>query len=42
MGGGNPVETTTTSSAKFQVNNAKLYVPVITLCKKQGFKRKTS
>ena len=45
----NPMDTTLTNGATFQINNAKLYVPVITLSIngdikfleniKQGFKR---
>ena len=52
MVGDNPAETITTTSATSQINNAKLYVPVITLSinnninflehLKQGFRRTIS
>ena len=52
MVGDNPAETITTTSATIQINNAKLYVPVITLSinnninflehLKQGFRRTIS
>ena len=31
MGGANPADATLTTRATFQVNNAKLYIPVVTL-----------
>ena len=49
MAGNNPVEATLTAGVKFQINSAKLYVPVVTLpinnnikfleSSKQGFRR---
>ena len=52
MVGDNLIETITTTSATFQINNAKLYVPVVTLSinnninvlehLKQGFRRTIS
>ena len=38
VGGHNPVETTTTTSATFQINNAKIYVSVVTLSMNDNIK----
>ena len=38
VGVNNPVEATTTTSATFQINNAKIYVPVVTLSMNDNIK----